>query len=111
VHDKILKSGSSYPSGGQDLKIPSQPDAATWQRREKSTKEDFIFFLTLASMATAVQPPEVQTDLDFCKRVYDFVSFLALITNITLDFSVDAHTERKWNDKFELKNSKTQNNV
>jgi hypothetical protein len=29
--------------------------------------------------------------------------------NLTLDFSVDAHTERKLNDKFELKNSKTQN--
>jgi hypothetical protein len=29
--------------------------------------------------------------------------------NLTLDFSVDAHTERKINDRFELKNSKTQN--
>jgi hypothetical protein len=29
--------------------------------------------------------------------------------NLTLDFSVDAHTERKRNDKFELKNSKIQN--
>jgi hypothetical protein len=29
--------------------------------------------------------------------------------NIQLDFSVDAHTERKWNNKFELKNSKIEN--
>jgi hypothetical protein len=29
--------------------------------------------------------------------------------NIQLDFSVDSHTERKLNDNFELKNSKTQN--
>jgi hypothetical protein len=60
---------------------------------------------------TVVEPPEVQTDLDSDEWVYDFVRFLALIMNLTLDFSVDAHTERKWNDKFELKNSKTQNNV
>jgi hypothetical protein len=60
---------------------------------------------------TVVEPPEVQTDLDSDEWVYDFVRFLALIMNLTLDFSVDAHTERKLNDKFELKNSKTQNNV
>jgi hypothetical protein len=78
---------------------------------KKSTRRLRLLPFAVGFSVTVARPPEVQTDLDLDEWVYDFVRFLALIMNLTLDFSVDAHTERKLNDKFELKNSKTQNNV
>jgi hypothetical protein len=45
VLGKNFKSGPYDPSGGQDLKIQSQPDTATWQEEMKVKEEDFIFFL------------------------------------------------------------------
>jgi hypothetical protein len=72
----------------------------------KSTRRLDLLPLDAAIPVTVVTLPEVQTDLDFYEGVYNFVRCLALIMNLTLDFSMDAHTKRKLNDKFELKNSK-----